>query len=141
MPVKDGDTVRVHYTGTLDDGTEFDSSEGREPLEFVMGKKMLIPGFEKAVMGMEAGESTTVRIPAEEAYGEKEEDLIFQVPASDVPEDFEPEIGLDVQIELSDGMMAQASITEVTDEYIVLDANQPLAGEALTFKIEVVSIN
>lgn len=141
MPVKDGDTVKVHYRGTLDDGTEFDSSAGREPLEFTMGKQMLIPGFEKAVLGMEVGESTKVRIPPAEAYGEKDDRLIFSVPMSDVPDDFTPEVGVDVHIELSDGMTTQATITEVDEEQVTLDANQPLAGETLTFEIEVVAIN
>ena len=141
MPVKDGDTVKVHYRGTLDDGTEFDSSLDREPLEFTLGRQMLIPGFEKAVLGMEAGDKTTVRIPAAEAYGEKDEDLIFALPLEDVPDDVEPEIGMEVELQMSDGSGVPATVTEINDTHVVLDANMELAGQALTFEIEVVSVN
>ncbi|MDR2892905.1 MAG: peptidylprolyl isomerase [Deltaproteobacteria bacterium] len=141
MPVKDGDTVKVHYRGTLDDGTEFDSSLDREPLEFTLGRKMLIPGFEKAVLGLEAGDKVTVRIPADEAYGEKDENLIFEMPREDVPDDVEPEVGMDVELQMSDGSAVSAMVTEVTATHVVLDANMELAGQALTFEIEVVSCN
>lgn len=140
MPAKDGDTLKVHYRGTLDDGTEFDSSRGRQPLEFTLGRKMLIPGFEKAVLGLEAGDKTTVRIPPAEAYGEKDENLIFPVSLEDVPEDITPEEGLELQLQLSDGHVATAVICKVTDKEIFLDANPRLAGETLTFEIEVVEI-
>ncbi len=140
MPVKDGDTVKVHYRGTLDDGTEFDSSLGREPLEFTLGRKMLIPGFEKAVLGLEAGDKVTVRIPAAEAYGERDENLIFALPLEDVPKDVEPEVGMEVELRMSDGSAVSATVTEINAAQVVLDANMELAGQALTFEIEVVSL-
>ncbi len=135
MAVKDGTTVRVHYTGTLDDGTEFDSSRGREPLEFTLGQGMLIPGFEEAVSNMNPGETVTVTIPAEDAYGEYSEEMLMTVAADQVPAHVTPEVGLHLQ--LSDGgNELDVTITEVTDEHITLDANHPLAGENLTFTIE-----
>ncbi|MDR1126140.1 MAG: peptidylprolyl isomerase [Deltaproteobacteria bacterium] len=141
MPVKNGDTLKVHYRGTLDDGTEFDSSRSRQPLEFTLGRNMLIPGFEKAVLGLEAGDKTTARIPPAEAYGEKDEKLIFPVPLDDVPADLTPAVGLELQLQLSDGNLASATISKVTDQEIYLDANPRLAGETLTFEIEVVEIS
>lgn len=140
MPAKNGDTLKVHYRGALDDGTEFDSSRGRQPLEFILGEKTLIPGFEKAVLGLEAGDKTTVRIPPAEAYGEKDENLIFSIPRAEAPADFIPAAGQEVQLQLSDGNVANAVIARVTDEEIFLDANPRLAGEALTFEIEVLEI-
>ena len=135
MAVADGATVRVHYTGTLDNGTEFDSSRGREPLEFTLGQGMLLPGFEAAVRGMNPGETVTVTIPAEEAYGEYSEALLMTVAAQQVPAHISPEVGM--RLQLSDGgNELDVEITEVTAGYVTLDANHPLAGEDLTFSIE-----
>ena len=134
--VKNGDTVKVHYTGTLADGTVFDSSLEREPLEFTLGEGQLIPGFEKAVLGMSAGESRTVTIPAEEAYGPYREEMVLEVPRTQLPADMQPQVGMQLQIgeEQGEGMVVQ--ITQVSDTNITLDANHPLAGKDLTFNIQ-----
>ena len=134
--VKNGDTVKVHYTGTLADGTVFDSSLEREPLEFTLGEGQLIPGFEKTVLGMSAGESRTVTIPAEEAYGPYREEMVLEVPRTQLPADMQPQVGMQLQIgeEQGEGMVVQ--ITQVSDSNITLDANHPLAGKDLTFNIQ-----
>ena len=138
--VKDGNTVKVHYTGTLKDGSVFNTSAEREPLEFKLGEGQLIPGFEKAVIGMEEGESTKIDIPVEEAYGEAREDLIINVPKDQLPEDVEPEVGMQLQVNQPDGQPVPVRIAEITDEELKLDANHPLAGKDLSFEIEVVEI-
>ncbi|GFM31902.1 peptidylprolyl isomerase [Desulfovibrio subterraneus] len=138
--VKDGDSVKVHYTGTLNDGTVFDSSRDREPLEFTMGSGMLIPGFESAVLGMGVGNTTKVTIAPENAYGEVNEELVLDVPRSQVPSHITPEVGMMLQLQTEEGMM-EVVIASVNDDSIVLDANHPLAGQELTFEIEVVAIN
>jgi peptidylprolyl isomerase len=134
--VKNGDTVKVHYTGTLADGTVFDSSLEREPLEFTLGEGQLIPGFEKTVLGMSAGESRTVTIPAEEAYGPYREEMVLEVPRTQLPADMQPQVGMQLQVgeEQGEGMVVQ--ITQVSDTNITLDANHPLAGKDLTFNIQ-----
>lgn len=134
--VKNGDTVKVHYTGTLADGTVFDSSLEREPLEFTLGEGQIIPGFEKTVLGMSAGESRTVTIPAEEAYGPYREEMVLEVPRTQLPADMQPQVGMQLQIgeEQGEGMLVQ--IATVTDAQITLDANHPLAGKDLTFNIQ-----
>jgi peptidylprolyl isomerase len=137
---KSGDTVKIHYTGTLDNGTQFDSSEGREPLEFALGGGQVIPGFDKAVDGMAVGESKTVTIPAEEAYGQRHEQLVQEVPRSALPEEMEPAVGMQLQSQSPDGQVMNLVVTEVADESITVDANHPLAGQALTFAIELVAI-
>ena len=139
MAVKDGNTVRVHYTGTFSDGEVFDSSREREPLEFTIGDGSLIPGFEDALLGHNAGDRFTVTIPADEAYGEHLEELLMEVPVSEVPEDIKPEVGMMHQIATDDGDM-EVQIVEVNDKVVVLDANHPLAGEDLTFDIEVIDV-
>lgn len=139
MAIKNGDTVRVHYTGRLDDGTIFDSSLDREPLEFTLGAQELLPGFENAVVGLEEGGKVKVNIPAAEAYGEPEDDLMLTVQRDQLPAEITPELGLMLQIETEEGMM-DVTITDVTDEHVILDANHPLAGEDLSFDIEVVKI-
>lgn len=140
MPIKKGDTVRAHYTGTLDDGTVFDSSREREPLEFVMGKGMLIPGFESAVDGREAGETVTVTIAPDDAYGEADPELVFTVPRAQVPDHIPLNVGVPLQLSNEQGQM-DVTITEVGADEITLDANHPLAGKTLTFEIEIVSVN
>lgn len=131
----DGDNVAVHYRGTLDDGTEFDSSEGRDPLTFVVGSGEVIAGFDDAVRGLAVGESRTVRIEPENAYGEYTEEAIIEFPTESAPD------GLEVGDAVSFGNGGQGTVIEVTDEFVKIDANHPLAGEALTFEIELVSIN
>lgn len=139
--VKNTDTVRVHYTGTTDDGVTFDSSRERdEPLEFTMGQGQLIPGFEKAVEGMSVGDTAKVNIPAEEAYGPVREDMIVEVERSRFPEDISPEIGQQLQIQQPNGQPMPVVVKEVNETQVTLDANHPLAGQALTFDIELVEI-
>ena len=140
MPIKNGDTVRAHYTGTLEDGTVFDSSRERDPLEFVMGKGMLIPGFETAVEGREAGETVTVTIAPAEAYGEADPELVFTVARAQVPDHIPLNVGVPLQLSNEQGQM-DVTITEVTADEVTLDANHPLAGKALTFEIEIVGVN
>ena len=138
--IKEGDTVKVHYTGKVSDGTVFDSSKEREPLEFTVGEGKLIPGFEKAVVGMNPGDTTTVNIPTEEAYGEKRDDMVVDVERNQIPDDIDPEVGQQLQIQQKDGGAIPVVITNVTDESVKLDANHPLAGQELTFEIEVVEV-
>lgn len=133
-----GDTVRVNYRGTLSDGTEFDSSEGRDPLEFTLGEGQVIPGFEDAVADLEIGQSKTVTIPADEAYGARVDDAVQTFPADAFA--MEPEVGWQVQLEAPDGQQVLATVAEVKDGEVVLDFNHPLAGEDLTFDIELVDV-
>lgn len=139
MPAKNGDTVRVHYTGTLDDGTVFDSSRERDPLEFVLGQGSLIPGFESAVEGREAGEKVCVTLPPDKAYGDVDRELIFTVPRAQVPDHIPLNVGVPLQLSNEQGQM-DVTITEVGADEITLDANHPLAGKTLTFEIEIVEI-
>ncbi len=139
MPIKDGDTIKIDYTGTLDDGTVFDSSENHEkPLEFTVGEGQVIPGFEEAVRGMDTGEEKEFRVEAEEAYGEPNPALQQTVPKSLLQSDTEVKAGMMIMVATADGQQMPAKITEVTDEEITLDMNHPLAGQALTFNIKVV---
>ncbi len=138
--VKEGDTVKVHYTGTLTDGTVFDTSEEREPLEFTLGQGQLIPGFEKAVVGMNVGDSTEVEISSDDAYGESREDLVISVPKDQLPDDVEPQVGMQLQVNQQDGQPIPVRITDVGEENLTLDANHPLAGQDLKFEIELVEI-
>lgn len=137
---KDGDTVKVHYTGTLENGEVFDTSQEREPLEFQLGQGQLIPGFEKAVIGMSEGDSTTVDIPSDEAYGEIRDDLIINVPKDQLPDDVEPKIGMQLQVNQQNGQPIPVRITEVKDEELILDANHPLAGKDLSFEIKLLEV-
>lgn len=137
---KTGDTVEVHYTGRLDDGTEFDSSRDRDPLRFTIGQGQVIKGFEEAVTGLDEGQSVTNRIPAEEAYGPLREDLVVRAPRSALPENIQPEVGMMLQLQQEGGLPVPVTVTEVTDETVTLDANHPLAGQCLTFDIELVKV-
>jgi len=138
---KAGDSVKIHYTGTLDDGTQFDSSEGREPLAFELGSGQVIPGFDKAVDGMTVGESKSVNIPAEDAYGPHHPQMIQEVPRSALPDDLEPAEGMGLQAQGPDGQVLNLVVTGVQEESITVDGNHPLAGKALNFDIELVSID
>jgi len=140
MAPASGDTVRVHYTGTLSDGTEFDSSAGREPLEFVVGSGQVIPGFDTAVTDLEVGQTATVTIPAADAYGEHADEGVQVFPRDAFPPDANPEIGWAVELESPEGQRVPAVITEITDESITLDFNHPLAGQDLTFEITLVEV-
>ncbi len=137
---KNGDSVKVHYTGKLKDGTIFDSSRGREPIEFTIGERSVIPGFEDAVIGMKTGESKTIRIAAENAYGARREDMVFEVTREEFPAHITPEVNQQFKVLQDDGRSVIVTIMEVTDEHVVLDANHPLAGEELIFDIELTEI-
>lgn len=137
---KSGDTVRIHYTGTLDDGTQFDSSAGRDPLEIALGGGQVIPGFDIAVVGMSVGDSKTVTIAPADAYGQRHEELVQEVPKNTLPENMEPEVGMHLQSQSPDGQTLNMVITEIADASITVDANHPLSGQALTFAIELVEI-
>ncbi|HAA00860.1 MAG TPA: peptidylprolyl isomerase [Flavobacteriales bacterium] len=137
---KENDIVRVHYTGRLSDGVVFDSSEGNEPLEFVIGSGMLIPGFEDSVIGMALNESKTINIPADEAYGPVMDEMIQKVPREHLPEDMQPEVGMELVSETPDGHQLIVVVREVGLEHITIDANHPLAGKDLSFDIRLVEI-
>jgi peptidylprolyl isomerase len=138
---KEGDTVKIHYAGRLQDGSVFDSSSGREPLKFTIGKSQVIPGFEEAVAGMQTGENKTVEIPCDKAYGDRNPSMVMVVDRKHVPADIDPEVGQRLQMGSPSGELVTAKIIEVNDENVTLDANPPLAGEDLTFDIELVEIS
>lgn len=135
-----GDVVNVHYHGKLNDGTTFDSSEGREPLQFTAGSGQVIKGFDDAVMDMVPGDKKTVTIPVANAYGERNDDMIMEYPISDFPADMKPEVGMELQMGDDSGNVFPVVIVEVNPETVMLDANHPLAGQDLTFDLELVSI-
>ena len=137
---KKGDTVKIHYHGKLTDGSTFDSSEGREPLEFEIGSGMVIKGFDDGVTGMAIGEKKTINIPANEAYGDKQEEMIMEFPKDQFPPDMEPQVGMQLNMSNGAGQNFPVVIVEVKDEVVVLDANHPLAGKELVFDLELVEI-
>ncbi|MFC2033020.1 peptidylprolyl isomerase [Chloroflexota bacterium] len=137
---RDGSVVKVHYTGTLEDGTVFDTSVGREPLEFTMGTGAMIPGFENAVRGMKLGQKKTVTIPSDEAYGPHLDDRVLVIERDEMPEGLDPEVGQQLQMMNSGGGIVQVIVTEVSETTIKIDANHTLAGKDLTFEIELVGI-
>ena len=132
---KSGDTVRIHYKGKFDDGSVFDSSEGRDPLEFEIGSGNIIPGVEEAVVGMEPEETRETTIPPEKAYGEYRDDMVIEVEKSQFPEHIDPEAGQQLELQQPDGQKVMVTVTNVGEEKITLDANHPLAGRDLTFEI------
>jgi len=140
MAASAGDKVRVHYTGRLDDGTVFDSSDGRDPIEFTLGTQAVIPGFESAVLGLEAGDKTTIVIGPEDAYGVRRDDRIAVVPRSQLPDDIVPEAGMVLRAVGGDGEML-VTVTNVSGDEVTLDGNHPLAGKQLTFDIELAGID
>jgi peptidylprolyl isomerase len=139
--VKNGDTVKIHYTGTLADGAIFDSSTGHDPLEFTIGSGQVIVGFDEAVTGMEVGEKKNVTIAVGKAYGQRNEEMVIEVPRDQIPPEINPEVGQKLEMDNPDGQSMVVKIIEVTDERIVLDANPPLAGKELQFDIELVSVS
>ncbi len=140
MPANVGDTVRVHYTGTLEDGTEFDSSRDRDPIEFVLGSGQVIPGFDEAIRGMEVGETKTFTIPADEAYGPRRPELVHHMPREHIPEHVDLYPGARLEARDQGGNRLLLTVVSVSDSEVVLDANHPLAGQDLTFKVELVEI-
>lgn len=141
MSAKKGDRVKVHYTGTLLDGSVFDSSLGREPLAFVVGAGQMIPGFDAAVVGMAIGDKKTATLAPADAYGETDPEALITVPIAEVPEDIQPEVGMQLQLMDGGGRPHNVVVSEVTADHIVLDANHFLAGKTLVFEIEMVGIN
>ncbi len=141
MTAKTNDKVKVHYKGTLSNGEVFDSSEGREPLEFTLGAGQVIPGFDSGVEGMALNEEKTINIPAAEAYGDVRPELIQEVPTAQLPAEIKPEVGLQLMSNTPDGQQIPLVITEVKEASIMVDANHPLAGKDLTFEITLVGIN
>ena len=139
--VKKGDTVKVRYHGRLEDGTTFDSSQGREPLEFEVGSGMVIAGFDEGVTGMQIGEKKTIHIPASEAYGPVQQEMIMEFPKNRFPADLTPEVGMQLNMSNGQGQNFPVVIVEVKDEVVVLDANHPLAGKDLIFDLELVEIS
>jgi peptidylprolyl isomerase len=137
---KNGDTVKVHYSGKLDTGVLFDTSEGSDPLQFELGSGCLIPGFEEAVVGMSPGESKTVHIPPEKAYGRYREDRVIKIDKKDLPEDIVPVEGMTLEVGASNGVMVPVQITEIVGSVVTLDANHPLSDQTLTFVILLVEI-
>lgn len=137
---KKGDTVAVHYTGKLSDETTFDSSRGRAPLSFKIGEGEVIPGFERGVEGMSLGDTRTITIKAEDAYGAYDDDQVVEVDRTMFPDEIEPVVGQQLQVQQSDGQPIAVIVKAVQDSTVKLDANHPLAGEDLTFEIELVSI-
>lgn len=138
--VKENSTVVVHYTGKLTDGQIFDTSEGKEPAEFVLGQGRLIPGFEKGLMDMKLNEKKTISIAKDEAYGEVNEALIQEVPKTQLPQDMEPKVGMGLVTQTPDGQEINLMVIDVKEESIVVDGNHPLAGRDLVFDVEVVEI-
>ncbi|RYD51386.1 MAG: peptidylprolyl isomerase [Sphingobacteriales bacterium] len=138
--VKSGDLVRIHYHGTLSDGTVFDSSSEREPLEFTAGSGQVIPGFDTAVVGMTVGEKKSVHIPVDEAYGQPNDQMMIEFPKSQFPEDVQPEVGASLHLSDDQGHVFPVTVVEVKEDSVVLDGNHPLAGKDLNFDLELVSI-
>lgn len=135
-----GNTVRIHYTGYLDSEEQFDSSVGGDPLEFTLGEQQVIPGFEKEVLGMDVGDTKTFSIEPENGYGPHQDQLIMVVERSQLPEHITPEVGMNLQAQQKDGQTLNLTVTDLSGEKITLDANHPLAGERLTFEVELVEV-
>jgi FKBP-type peptidyl-prolyl cis-trans isomerase 2 len=140
MAVQSGNTIKIHYHGRLSDGTTFDSSAGRSPLEFTVGSGSVIKGFDDGVQGMSVGEKKTIEIPYLEAYGPEDPSMIVEFPADRLPSDLKPEIGMQLNMNNAEGQQFPVVITEITDEKIILNANHPLAGKDLIFDLELVEI-
>ncbi len=137
---KSGDTVRLHYTGTLTDGSKFDSSEGRDPLEFTLGGGQIIPGLEREIFGMKVGDKKTVTAVADEAYGQPNPAALQDVPRDTIPPEIELAVGGQLQVSTQDGQQMTVTITAITEEVVTMDANHPLAGQNLIFDVELVEI-
>jgi FKBP-type peptidyl-prolyl cis-trans isomerase 2 len=137
---KDGDTVKIHYTGKLSDGTIFDTSRARQPIQFTLGKGAVIAGFEQAVLGMAVGERKTATIPVDQAYGRRRDDMIVTLQRSTLPQELIPQVGQRLELEQENNRSILVTVTEVTDATMTVDGNHPLAGKDLTFELELVGI-
>lgn len=138
--VKSGDKIKVHYTGKLEDGSVFDTSEGREPFEFTVGEGNVIPGFDQGVVGMTEGATKTITIPPEEAYGPSRDELVAKVSKSAFPESIDPQVGQHLQMEQSSGEPINVVVSNIEGDTVTLDANHPLAGKTLIFEVQLVAI-
>jgi len=138
--VKEGDTIKIHYTAKLKDGDVFESSKGHVPFQFKVGEGSVIPGLEKAVIGMKVGESKTVEVPPEDGFGPKHEELIFKVDKASIPQDIEPFVGQNLQMQHPDGGVVSLTVTDINEDSVTLDANHPLAGNMIIFDLELVEI-
>ncbi|MDT8370267.1 MAG: peptidylprolyl isomerase [Longimicrobiales bacterium] len=136
-----GDTVHVHYTGRLEDGTVFDSSEGRDPIEFTLGDGKVIPGFEHAVEGLEVGEKAEAQLDPEQAYGPRQDELVMAIPRTQLPDGMDPSVGDHLAMQTKDGQNVPVTVLEATEESVHIDANHPLAGKTLVFELELVKID
>jgi peptidylprolyl isomerase len=137
---QEGDRVKVYFTGTLKDGTIFGQTHEDEPFEFTIGEKNVLPKFEGAVIGMKEGESKTVLIAPEDAYGVRDEKRVFTAEKSEIPDHITPEVGKKIQVQMGSGQMAILTVLEVSEDKVIFDANDPLAGEELTFEIKLLEI-
>jgi peptidylprolyl isomerase len=137
---KSGDTVKVNYTCRVVDGPVFDSTQSKEPLEFQLGAGQIIQGFEKSIVGMQPGETKTIDLPPEEAYGNRREDMVVAIERSNIPENVELQVGRKLYLQRQDGLPVEVTLTEVTESRVVVDANHPLAGRPVTFDIELLEI-
>ena len=137
---KQGDTVKIHYTGKLEDGTVFDTSVERDPLQFTIGAGEVISGFEEAVVGMSPGESKIAKIPADKAYGPRREEMVLEVDREQFPAELEPKVDQQLQIRQADGRIFIVTVTDISEGSVTLDANHPLAGKDPTFDIQLVEI-
>ncbi len=137
---KQGDTVKVHFTGKLSDGTVFDTSEGKDPIQFTLGSGQVIEGFDESITGMNVGDSKTINIPQEKAYGERRDELMLEVDRKHLPDNIDPGKGERLEMEDPNGRKIRVTVTDKTDQKLILDANPPLAGQDLIFDIELVEI-
>ena len=140
VQAQSGNTVKVHYTGRLDDNSVFDSSEGRDPLEFTVGQGQVIEGFDRAVLCLETGQSTTIRIEPQDAYGERHEQLVFNINRGELPQDIDPQLNQRFQMRNEAGQELVVTVTDLSDTMVTFDGNHPLAGKALTFDIQLVAV-
>ena len=139
--IEKGSKIKLHYKGTLEDGTVFDSSEGKDPLEFEVGAGAVIAGFDEGVIGMKKGEKKTINIPADKAYGQYDEKKMGEYPKANVPKEMELKVGAKMFLQSPEGGVALATIKEIKDDVVILDLNHPLAGKDLTFEVEIVEVN
>lgn len=140
VQVKHGDTVTIHYTGYLKDGSEFESTNGKEPLTFTIGRGEVIPGFEKGVIGMHEGDVKSILIPPEDAYGDSNKNARVSMERSKIPSEIKPEIGMKLQARARNGTIKLVTVTDITDDKITVDVNHPLAGQELTFEVKLLKI-
>jgi len=138
--IKNGDVVRIHYTGKFTDGTPFDSSDGREPLEFKMGAGQIIPGLERSIEGMDVGDKETVTVPAADAYGPRDDAQVQAIPRTAIPDGVDVDVGSRLQANTADGRTVNLTVVDLDDSSVTVDANHPLAGRDLVFDIEIIDV-